>query len=165
VSDGKSRRDEVARVTTSGAIRPKGSSTRWALANSRKESQAEVALRASLHRAGFRFRKHAAISVGTRVVRVDVLFPRARLVVFVDGCFWHSCPEHGSLPQDAVYWSGKLKRNSDRDRDTDRELRAKGWSVLRLWEHVGAAGSFHEVTALLEGTYRGPVSTTRKRAE
>jgi DNA mismatch endonuclease (patch repair protein) len=66
------------------------------------------------------------------------VFPRARLAVFLDGCFWHGCPEHGRVPggPNADYWSEKLARNQARDKDDSRLLEASGWTVLRIWEHV-----------------------------
>jgi DNA mismatch endonuclease (patch repair protein) len=68
--------------------------------------------------------------------RADVLFSRARIAVFVDGCFWHSCPEHRTSPtNNAAWWQEKLARNVARDRSTDAHLRDRGWAVLRFWEH------------------------------
>jgi DNA mismatch endonuclease (patch repair protein) len=68
--------------------------------------------------------------------RSDLLFISARVAVFVDGCFWHGCPEHGTRPKNnAAWWSEKIAANVERDRDTDRRLTAAGWAVLRIWEH------------------------------
>jgi DNA mismatch endonuclease (patch repair protein) len=64
------------------------------------------------------------------------VFAARRLVVFVDGCFWHGCPRHGTRPQaNAAFWRGKFRRNQSRDRRDTRRLRRAGWRVLRLWEH------------------------------
>lgn len=64
------------------------------------------------------------------------MFTRLKLAVFVDGCFWHSCPERGSMPnRNRGYWLAKLEANVDRDRTVDAALRASGWSVERLWDH------------------------------
>ena len=72
-------------------------------------------------------------------MRPDVVFPRARVAVFVDGCFWHCCPEHGTSPRaNTAYWLPKLKRNVSRDRAVDDAGRA-GWCVLRAWEHEDPA--------------------------
>ena len=69
-------------------------------------------------------------------VRPDFVFPVRRLVVFVDGCFWHGCPRHGTRPRgNAAFWRAKFRRNQERDRRDTRRLRAAGWRVLRLWEH------------------------------
>jgi DNA mismatch endonuclease (patch repair protein) len=99
------------------------------------DSGLERALRCALHRHGLRFRKHLAPIRGLRC-RPDVVFTRARLAVFVDGCFWHRCPLHGSAPKaNGQWWRLKLQANVDRDRRNDRALRDAEWTVLRLWEH------------------------------
>jgi DNA mismatch endonuclease (patch repair protein) len=68
--------------------------------------------------------------------RADVVFPRRRVAVFVDGCFWHGCPEHATSPKhNAEWWKEKLAANVRRDRDTDRRLSEAGWLVFRIWEH------------------------------
>jgi DNA mismatch endonuclease (patch repair protein) len=74
------------------------------------------------------------------------VFPGKQVAVFVDGCFWHGCPEHGNTPRKNVsYWSAKLARNRVRDRRIDAGLRASGWSVVRIWEHVPTADAADEV--------------------
>jgi DNA mismatch endonuclease (patch repair protein) len=105
--------------------------------NRKRDTRPEVQLRSALHRAGARFRKDYAIRPGSgRVIRVDIAFPRARLAVFVDGCFWHCCPVHGNDPRVNVeYWQPKLARNRQRDSDVDRRLHDAGWHVVRVWEH------------------------------
>lgn len=68
--------------------------------------------------------------------RADVVFGPAKVAIFVDGCFWHACPEHGSAPKaNSEWWAEKLRTNVERDRDTDARLTAAGWTVLRIWEH------------------------------
>lgn len=68
--------------------------------------------------------------------RADIVFTRKRVAIFVDGCFWHGCPQHATLPvQNNAYWAPKLQRNIDRDRETNVELEAAGWTVIRIWEH------------------------------
>lgn len=70
-------------------------------------------------------------------VRPDFVFPTRRLVVFVDGCFWHGCPRHGTKPRgNAAFWLAKFRRNRERDRRDTRHLRGAGWKVVRLWEHA-----------------------------
>lgn len=66
----------------------------------------------------------------------DFVFPKLKLAVFVDGCFWHGCPEHGTMPKtNTVFWETKITRNRARDREVNRELKKRGWRVLRIWEH------------------------------
>jgi DNA mismatch endonuclease (patch repair protein) len=68
--------------------------------------------------------------------RADLLFTRVRVAVFIDGCFWHSCPDHATFPAaNRDWWATKLRRNVERDRETDARLAAEGWHVLRFWEH------------------------------
>jgi DNA mismatch endonuclease (patch repair protein) len=104
--------------------------------NRRADTRPELALRKELHRRGLRFRKDAPLRPAERLRRVDIVFPGARLAVFVDGCFWHGCPEHGNKPRaNTPYWSVKLARNVARDAQVDAELESAGWAVIRVWEH------------------------------
>jgi DNA mismatch endonuclease (patch repair protein) len=99
-----------------------------------RDTAAETALRSLLHRRGLRFRVHYALPSLRR--RADIAFPRLRIAVFVDGCFWHGCPEHGTWPkQNADWWRAKIEMNQRRDADTDAKLEAQGWQVVRVWEH------------------------------
>jgi DNA mismatch endonuclease, patch repair protein len=101
----------------------------------RRDTLPERAIRSELHRRGFRFRVDRAPLPGLRS-RADIVFGPARVAVYVDGCFWHSCPEHGTRPKaNSDWWERKLARNSERDRETDRTLREHGWEVVRIWEH------------------------------
>lgn len=100
----------------------------------RRDTPCELKLRSAIHRMGLRFRVDWPLP-GTRR-RADLAFTRARVAVFVDGCFWHRCPVHGTLPKaNAPWWQEKLTANALRDRDTDARLTASGWCVLRFWEH------------------------------
>lgn len=95
----------------------------------------ELALRSALHRRGYRFRVQQPLAFDRRR-RADIVFPRAKVVVFVDGCFWHSCPEHATFPRaNAGWWRQKLARNKERDEETNRRLSEDGWTVIRVWEH------------------------------
>lgn len=108
--------------------------------NVRSGTRPEVQVRSDLHRRGLRFRKDLPLRLSGRVVRPDVVFTRARLAVFVDGCFWHACPTHGNQPRaNGDYWRGKLALNVARDRAVDEALRSAGWRVLRAWEHEPVA--------------------------
>ena len=103
-----------------------------------RDTGTERALRSALHARGLRFRKDYLVPVhGGRATRVDIAFTRARLVVLVDGCFWHGCPKHGRVPSaNPQYWPDKLKRNRERDRLVTASLERDGWVVVRLWEHL-----------------------------
>jgi DNA mismatch endonuclease (patch repair protein) len=105
--------------------------------NRRSDTKPELALRSALHALGYRYRKDFRIDLPQRRVRPDIAFTRRKVAVFVDGCFWHACPEHGSQPKNNEwYWSPKLVRNVERDRAADDALAQAGWTVVRLWEHV-----------------------------
>lgn len=87
------------------------------------------------HRAGLRFRVHQRPLPELRR-EADIMFRRARLAVFVDGCFWHGCPDHGTLPvRNAAFWRAKIEGNAGRDQQTDTALRKAGWLAIRIWEH------------------------------
>jgi DNA mismatch endonuclease, patch repair protein len=109
------------------------------LANRRRDTGPELSLRSLLHRSGLRFRCDYPVATPSRRIRIDIAFTRWRLAVFVDGCFWHCCPEHSSVPRaNEAYWRPKLARNVNRDHEVDGALRAAGWLVLRFWEHTPA---------------------------
>jgi DNA mismatch endonuclease (patch repair protein) len=107
----------------------------------RVDTGPELALRRALHAFGLRYRVHTAPVPGLRR-KADLVFRSARVAVFVDGCFWHGCPEHGRRQHlvNSWYWPGKIARNRQRDEDTDRALGAAGWLVVRVWEHEIDAG-------------------------
>ncbi len=106
-------------------------------ANRRTDTKPELALRRALHSRGYRYRKDYRLDLdGGKRVRPDIAFTARRVAVFVDGCFWHCCPDHGSKPAVNVgYWNPKLRRNVERDRAADTALQAAGWAVVRVWEH------------------------------
>lgn len=117
----------------------------------RRDTAPELALRKELHRRGMRFRVVYPVP-GDRRRSIDVAFTRQRLAVFVDGCFWHGCPVHGTQPTaNRDWWEAKLQANNDRDRDTDHMLASAGWRVLRIWEHVSADKAADLVQAVLAG--------------
>lgn len=101
----------------------------------RSDTTVELRLRQLLHRAGLRYFVDRPLREFPRV-RPDVVFPRPRIAVFVDGCFWHACPQHGTAPKNnAAWWSAKLAANVERDRRIAAMLTERGWLVLRFWEH------------------------------
>lgn len=114
------------------------------LATRQRDTDCEVALRSEVHRLGLRRRLHWALP-GTRR-RADFAFPRLRIAVMVDGCFWHGCPLHGTWPKaNAAWWREKILANVTRDRDTDAKLLAAGWTVMRFWEHDDPLGAASEI--------------------
>ncbi|MEK6251657.1 MAG: very short patch repair endonuclease [Actinomycetota bacterium] len=110
----------------------------------------ELTLRRELWRRGLRYR------LGVRLPgRPDICFIGRRVAVFVDGCFWHGCPDHYTAPrQNWEFWQAKLERNMERDRRVDRELQDAGWSVLRLWEHQTHGESLVEAVEAVEQSLR-----------
>ncbi|WP_329055593.1 very short patch repair endonuclease [Streptomyces violaceus] len=104
-----------------------------------KDTAVELAVRRLLHAAGLRYRVEYPVP-GLPRRRIDVAFPRAKVAVLIDGCFWHGCPQHATHPKaNADWWRTKLDRNMARDRETTEHLLAAGWTVLRFWEHTPAA--------------------------
>ncbi|MGB3772775.1 MAG: very short patch repair endonuclease [Rhodococcus sp. (in: high G+C Gram-positive bacteria)] len=118
----------------------------------RRDTKPEMALRRELHRAGMRYLVDTAPLTGMRR-RADVVFTRRRVAVYVDGCFWHSCPVHATTPRNnAQWWADKLAGNVARDRDTDQRLEEAGWTVVRVWEHEDpAAAARHIIDVVRRG--------------
>ena len=133
--------------------------------NRKKDTGPERALRSTLHRRGLRYRIHARLD--DVPCQVDIAFPRARVVVFVDGCFWHRCPEHGVRPRtNAHYWEAKIARNLERDLRNTEELEAAGWKVVRVWEHEAPSEAAERITELVrsrQALRRGQPSTVDLR--
>jgi len=121
---------------------PPSAATRSRLrAQRRRDTAPELGLRRELHRRGRRFYVDRAPLPALRR-RADLVFPRSRVAVYVDGCFWHSCPIHATQPKhNAAWWPAKLATNVDRDRDTDAHLAAAGWVIVRVWEHQRSAAA------------------------
>lgn len=128
-------------------------------ANRRTGTKPEVALRKALHSLGYRYRKDLRLDLAEGVrVRPDIVFTARKVAVFVDGCFWHVCPEHGRQPTtNEWYWTPKLRRNMERDRAADAALTKAGWRVVRLWEHESLPSA---VETVIEAT--GPASSERR---
>jgi DNA mismatch endonuclease (patch repair protein) len=103
--------------------------------NRSRDSQPELALRTAVHAMGLRYRLFQR-PLGAVRRSADLVFTRARVAVFVDGCFWHGCPDHFVMPKtNTPYWDAKIAGNVQRDAATDRLLRDAGWEVVRVWEH------------------------------
>jgi len=103
--------------------------------NRGRDTKAELAVRRLVHGAGLRYRVNARPEPDIRRT-ADMLFPRVRVAVFVDGCYWHGCPEHFKMPATNIdYWTAKIGRNGARDLETTAQLEGRGWLVLRFWEH------------------------------
>lgn len=120
----------------------------------RRDTKPEVALRRALHARGQRFRVVYPVPANRRRT-IDIAFTRQRVAVFVDGCFWHACPDHGTNPKaNNDWWAAKLATNVARDRDTDRLLSEAGWRVVRIWEHESTESALERV--LLELDTGGP---------
>lgn len=103
-----------------------------------KGTRAELNLRKALHAQGLRYRLHVPLLTKPRRV-ADIVFSATKIAVFVDGCFWHGCPEHASWPKsNADFWRQKIETNRSRDADTDQRLQALGWKSVRIWEHEDA---------------------------
>lgn len=115
----------------------------------RRDTTAEVALRSELHKLGLRFRVDRPVLPGSRR-RADIVFVGAQIAVFVDGCFWHSCPRHATRPKaNRSWWDQKLAANRQRDTATNRQLRRAGWRVVRIWEHESPVVAAARVTRLV----------------
>lgn len=121
----------------------------------RRDTVPEVALRRELHGRGVRYFVDRAPLKGIRR-RADLVFPRRRVAVYVDGCFWHRCPQHATDPKNnAEWWAAKLAANVARDRNTDAALAAAGWTVVRIWEHENPAEAADRVQAALSAAEPG----------
>ncbi len=118
----------------------------------RRDTKPELQIRRLLHARGLRYRVDDKRLPG----RPDIVFAGARLAVFVDGCFWHACPEHGVLPKNnREWWRSKLTANVERDRRKDENLWTQGWSVLHVWEHEQPVVAAERIaSAVASGTRR-----------
>lgn len=123
------------------------SASRRMRATKGRDNPRERAIRSSLHAQGLRYRKHFPVP-GLPRRTIDLAFTRHRIAIFLDGCFWHGCPLHGTIPvSNADYWIPKLARNVERDQETNLALLESGWTVLRFWEHEAIGGVVAEVQA------------------
>jgi len=121
-----------------------------------RDTDAERRLRSALHRRGLRFRVDSP-PLPELPRRADVLFARSRVAVFVDGCFWHGCPLHGTTPKEnAEWWRDKLAANRRRDSDTNERLAQAGWLVIRVWEHEDPELAAQRIAEAVETGRRRP---------
>jgi DNA mismatch endonuclease (patch repair protein) len=125
--------------------------TRIGKANRKRDTAPEVRLRSALHRRGLRFWKDRLLRYDQIRVRPDIVFPRSHVAVFVDGCFWHGCPDHQRVPKrNREYWVPKLEANVARDRRADVALADAGWEVIRIWEHEDLETAAERVAAAVQ---------------
>lgn len=121
----------------------------------RRDTVPELGLRTALWHQGLRYRVDIAPLRGMRR-RADVVFTKAKVAVYVDGCFWHRCPQHATAPKaNAEWWAEKLDTNVRRDRDTDRVLQEAGWRVIRVWEHEDMAEAANRVATAVRSSEKG----------
>lgn len=129
--------------------------TRTMRANRRKDTGPERLLRSALHRRGLRYRVDAPVLADGRRTRPDIVFSSPRVAVFVDGCFWHGCPEHGEIPvANRQFWEAKLSRTAERDRGDALALARAGWTVVRVWEHEDPIAAADRVEAAVRRAVR-----------
>ncbi|WP_152185462.1 very short patch repair endonuclease [Segeticoccus rhizosphaerae] len=123
-------------------------------ANRGRDTRPELALRRALHSRGLRYYVNRRPEKTIRRT-ADIVFPRARVAVFVDGCFWHGCPEHHTVAKaNARFWADKVTHNRVRDLETNELLRGRGWNVLRIWEHVPVDVAVNAVLSALGARFR-----------
>jgi DNA (cytosine-5)-methyltransferase 1 len=136
-------------------------------ANSRRDNRAELLLRRALWSQGLRYRVDEAIRPDEgRPIRPDVVFQGAKVAVFLDGCFWHGCPEHGTRPQhNASYWREKIRRNVERDMRDRARLKRAGWLVIRIWEHDDPTSAADRVAAAVTAKTSQVAGHSREKAE
>ena len=133
-------------------------------ANRGRDTAAELAVRRELHRLGFRYRIDRPPIPSVRR-RADIVFTSVRLAVFIDGCFWHGCPIHGTWPKaNAGFWRAKIETNRRRDADTDWTLVEAGWKVFRAWEHEDPTRVARKIANVVRRrrSRSTPASATRK---
>ena len=115
-----------------------------------RDTQPEVELRRQLYAMGIRYRLHRR-PVSTMRRTADIVFTKAKIAVVVHGCFWHSCPTHGTFPfTNAEWWKAKLDRNVERDAETQSQWELVGWDVVVVWEHENPSDAARRIKDLLE---------------
>ncbi|MHA7285113.1 very short patch repair endonuclease [Arthrobacter sp. MDT3-44] len=124
--------------------------------NRSRDTKPELAVRRLVHAQGMRYRVNYRPIPDLRRT-ADVVFSRLKIAVFIDGCFWHGCPEHHTAPKaNAAYWSAKVEANRSRDMDTTARLTAAGWSVLRFWSHEDPSYAVKEIQQAVQRAKQRP---------
>lgn len=151
---------DVARGTSwasSSAVRASMQSNR------RRDTSPELAVRRLVHAAGLRYRVDFAPLDDHRRLRADLVFTRVHVAVFVDGCFWHGCPQHHTVAKiNADYWARKVQSNIDRDQRVNTLLERAGWTVLRFWEHDEPRSVAESIVRTVGAVAAGPDSQMRR---
>ncbi|WP_082789453.1 very short patch repair endonuclease [Tsukamurella pseudospumae] len=123
--------------------------------NRRRDTQPELAVRREAHRLGLRYFVDRAPLRDLARRRADLVFPRLKVAIYVDGCFWHGCPEHHSVSKtNAEFWATKVEKNRARDEDTNQRLRKAGWTVVRVWEHEDPATAAAAIKDVVDAAKR-----------
>ena len=127
-----------------------------------RDLKPEVLIRQQLHRLGLRYRIHRKDLLG----KPDITFRPSKVAVFVDGCFWHNCPEHGTiLKNNRAWWLEKFQRNQERDKRKDEQLKEMGWLPIHVWEHEDPDTAARNIKELVKKRLRkGPKTLNRNRA-
>ena len=127
----------------------------------KRDNAPEMAVRRLLHAAGHRYRVAWPVP-GQRRRTIDIAFTRTRLAVYIDGCFWHGCPLHGTSPKaNAAWWAEKIATNQARDVDVTAQLQALGWTVLRFWEHEQPVEVVARISAVLTDRSTPPAGAVK----
>jgi len=130
--------------------------------NKGRDTRPEVALRSAVHALGLRYKVSTRPIKGLRRT-ADLVFPKARVAVFLDGCFWHGCPQHHTAAvTHADFWANKVASNRARDIDTDRHLEEAGWVSLRIWEHEDPQEAARRIRDVVLARRAAPVDNDQR---
>jgi DNA mismatch endonuclease (patch repair protein) len=154
----RKERDVAESLRSASALKTTAQTSARMSRQARRDTKPELELRRRLHRLGYRYRVNHPLP-GLPRRRADLSFTARRVAVFVDGCFWHGCPEHGTSPRNnGAWWAEKLQRNIERDQETNGVLERSGWLVVRIWEHENPDDA---VRVVVEALTNGPQSRHR----
>ncbi|MEU0450199.1 very short patch repair endonuclease [Streptomyces tendae] len=121
-----------------------------------RDTAPEIAVRRLLHASGMRYRVNVPVP-GMARRTIDIVFPRTKVAVFLDGCFWHGCPLHATQPKsNAEWWRNKLDKNIARDSETSLHLAEEGWTVMRFWEHEPVQDVARKITETVAAKRSAP---------